>query len=194
MADKKRGKLVVISGPSGAGKSTICRELLRALPNSRCSVSATTRPPREGEVDGRDYHFLSRAEFDRMVAAGELLEHAEYCGQGYGTPRRAVEQALARGEIVILAIDIQGAAQIAQQAPESIRIFILPPTMETLQARLEGRQTESKAQVARRLAAANHEIAHARASGLYHYFVTNDILKDSVQRVIEILQQENDRE
>ncbi len=188
-SDSKRGALVVISGPSGAGKTSICNELLRRIPNSRWSVSVTTRPRRGTEVDGQAYHFISAAEFERLRAAGELLESAEYLGNLYGTPRRPVEEALARGEVVIMEIDVQGGAQVAQKMPDSIRVFVLPPTMETLKARLAGRHTETAALQAKRLAEADGEIAFARSSGHYPYFITNDILEDSVNEVLRIIRE-----
>ncbi len=188
----KRGKLVVISGPSGAGKTSICNELLRQIPNSRWSVSVTTRAPRGAEKDGEAYHFITRDEYDRMVAGEELLEHAEYLGEGYGTPRKAVEEALERGEVMVMEIDVQGGAQVAQRMPESVRVFVLPPTMETLKARLEGRRTETEQLQAKRLAEADGEIAFARNSGHYPYIITNDILKDSVDQVLGIIEQESD--
>ena len=163
MNANRPGKLVVISGPSGAGKTSICDELLKRIPNSRWSVSVTTRPMRGHEVDGEAYRFITREEFDRMVARDELLEHE---------------------------IEVQGGAQVAQRVPDSIRIFILPPTMETLKARLEGRQTETEALQDKRLAEADGEIGFAKNSGYYQYFITNDILKDSVDRVLEIIEQE----
>lgn len=190
MTGKGRGKLVVVSGPSGAGKTSICNELLRRIPNSRWSVSVTTRPKRGDEVDGEAYRFVSREQFERMIAQGELLEYAEYLGQLYGTPRAPVEEALAAGQIMILEIDVQGGAQIAARVPDSIRIFVLPPTRETLQARLEGRRTESEALQRKRLAEADGEIAFARSSGCYQYFITNDILEDTVQQVLEIIRKE----
>ena len=190
MSPTKKGKLVVISGPSGTGKTSICNELLRRLPNARWSVSVTTRPIRGHEIDGQAYHFISRDEYDRMVDAGELLENAEYLGNGYGTPRKPVEEAVARGEFVIMEIDVQGGAQIAQKAPDSVRFFILPPTMDTLKARLEGRRTETQVLQEKRLAEADGEIGFAKNSGYYQYFITNDILDDSVNQVIEILEQE----
>jgi guanylate kinase len=190
MPEKRRGKLVVVSGPSGAGKTSICDELLRRIPHSRWSVSVTTRPKRGDEVDGQAYHFISRQEFERMIERDELLEYAQYLGNMYGTPRAPVEAAVAAGEVIIMEIEVQGGAQVAQRAPDSIRIFVLPPTMETLKARLEGRQTESEALQRKRLAEADGEIGFARNSGYYQYFITNDILQDSVDRVIEIIQRE----
>ncbi len=187
---ERRGKLVVISGPSGAGKTSICNELLRRLPNARWSVSVTTRPPRPGEKDGEAYRFVSKEEFQRMLEAGELLEYTEYLGNYYGTPRKPVEDAVRRGEIVIMEIDVQGGAQVARKVPDSIRIFILPPTMETLQARLSGRKTESQEIQRRRLEQADGEIAFARNSGCYQYFITNDILNDSVNQILEIIRRE----
>ncbi len=189
----KRGVLVVISGPSGAGKTSICDALLEQLPEAQWSVSVTTRAPRGQEVDGDEYHFVSEDEFDRMVAAGELLEHAEYLGKRYGTPRKPVEEAMAAGRVVVMEIDVQGGAQVAERMPESLRFFILPPTMETLKARLAGRQTETEALQARRLAEADGEIAFARSSGHYTYFITNDILQDSVNEILGIIEREQHR-
>jgi guanylate kinase len=187
MQSVRRGALVVISGPSGAGKTSICDELLKRIPDSQWSGSVTTRARRGREVDGQHYRFIDAAEFERMVAADELLEHAEYLGNWYGTPRRPVEEAIAAGRTIIMEIDVQGGAQVAGRMPESVRVFVLPPTMDTLRARLAGRQTETEALQQKRLAEADGEIAFARGSGTYPYFITNDILEDSVQQILKIL-------
>jgi len=185
-----RGRLIVISGPSGAGKTSICNALLEQLPRASWSVSATTRPPRRGEISGRSYEFITREEFARREAEGAFLETAEYCGNRYGTPRQPVEQALSRGEYVIMEIEVQGAEQVARKLPDSLRVFVLPPDMHSLRARLEGRKTEMQDQVARRLAHADGEIAAARDSGCYQHFVVNDILEETVEEIRRIIKQE----
>jgi guanylate kinase len=184
------GKLVVISGPSGAGKTSICRALIEQLSNAVLSVSATTRPIRPGEREGDSYFFLTPEEFARQEVAGEFLETAPYIGHRYGTPRKPVEQALKAGRTVILEIEVQGGMQVAARMPQAVLIFVLPPNIESLRARLAGRNTEAEDQLARRLAQADGEIATARDSGAYKYFVVNDILDATVDRVKRILQQE----
>lgn len=190
---KPNGCLIVISGPSGAGKTSICKALLEQVPATVWSVSMTTRPPRPDEVDGQSYRFVGREEFQRRVAADELLEHAEYVGQLYGTPRRAVEDALAGGKNVVMEIDVQGGMQVASKRPDSVRIFVMPPNAQSLRTRLEGRKTEAAEQLARRLAQADGEIAAARDSGCYPYFVVNDVLETSVEEVKGIVEKEKAR-
>ena len=184
------GMLIVISGPSGAGKTSICSALLERLPKTTWSVSVTTRPRRGGEVDGDSYEFVSADEFERRAQADAFLENAEYIGHRYGTPRRPVEEALASGQNVIMEIDVQGGMQVAQRMPESIRVFVLPPDRASLRARLEGRKTEAEEQLAQRLAKADGEIATARDSGAYDYFVVNDILETTIEEVCEIIRKE----
>ncbi len=184
------GKLIVISGPSGAGKTSICSALLARLPDTIWSVSVTTRPKRGGEVDGDSYEFVSAEEFERRVGADAFLENAEYIGHRYGTPRRPVEEALASGQNVVMEIDVQGGMQVAERMPESIRVFVLPPDRASLRARLEGRKTEAEEQLAQRLAKADGEIATARDSGAYDYFVVNDILETTIEEVCEIIRKE----
>lgn len=188
----KRGRLVVISGPSGAGKTSICDGILTRLSHARWSVSMTTRQKRGHEVDGEAYSFVTREKFEQLEKAGGFLETTTYLGERYGTPRKPVEEALAAGQVMVLEIDIQGGVSVAQQVPESILIFVLPPTMETLQARLAGRKTESEEIQKRRLEKADGEIAFARNSGLYKYFITNDILEDSIERVLGIIRTETE--
>ena len=187
-----KGKVVVISGPSGTGKTSICDALLERLPDAVWSVSATTRPLRGAESGGRNYEFVRPEEFELRRERGAFLEMAEYCGHWYGTPADPVHQAVARGQTVIMEIDVQGGRQLARKVPESIRVFVLPPDFESLQARLEGRQTESRDRQARRLAAADGEIAFARDSGCYQYFVTNDVLDTTVEEIIDIINKHED--
>lgn len=189
-AGVRKGRLVVISGPSGAGKTSICNALLERLPEAEWSVSATTRACRPNEVDGENYRFVSRETFAAMRERGAFLESAEYVGNWYGTPEAPVRKAIEAGRHMILEIEVQGGMQIARKMPESVRVFILPPTRETLEARLAGRKTESQQQLRRRLAEADGEIATARDSGCYDYFVTNDVLEDTVNEVLAIIEKE----
>lgn len=189
--EPRRGTLIVISGPSGAGKTSICTALLEQLPNTVWSVSVTTRPPRAGEASARFYEFVSREEFAVREAAGQFLEHAEYVGQRYGTPREPVEAALGRGQNVVMEIDVQGGMQVAEKLPESVRVFVMPPDMASLRARLEGRNTEAEEQLQKRLAKADGEIAIARDSGCYQHFVVNDCLETTIQQVKSIIDKES---
>src|SRR6266480_5241170 len=158
MGPMSKGRLFVITGPSGVGKGTLIRRLLERMPELELSVSATTRPPRPGERDGVDYHFLTEEEFDRMVHDGRLLEHATYSGNRYGTPRSEVEPRLAAGRSVVLEIEVQGARQVREAMPEAVQVFIAPPSPAALRERLEGRGTDRPEAIARRLAAAEEEL------------------------------------
>ena len=183
------GKLVVITGPSGVGKSTIVREVLRRT-GAAFSVSATTRSPRPGEVDGREYRFVDRQAFQAMIDADELLEWADVFGEYYGTPAGPVRQAVDDGQTVILEIDVQGGEQVHERMPEATFVLIEPPSLETLTERLGGRGTEDADGLRRRLAAAGEEIAAAKAGGVYNHCVINDNLNEAIDRVVEIVQAE----
>ncbi|RMH04692.1 MAG: guanylate kinase [Planctomycetota bacterium] len=179
----ERGRLIVISGPTASGKSTLWRRLV-ALPGVRFSVSATTRSPRPGEVDGRDYHFLDDREFDRRLAAGEFLEHAEVHGRRYGTLRAEVERALAAGEDLVLEIDVQGAEQLRGCGLPMVSIFVAPPSEEVLRERLRGRGTESEEEMKRRLAIVRREMDRA---GEYDHVVVNDDFERMLAEVLDLL-------
>jgi guanylate kinase len=154
-----RGRLIVVSGPSGAGKSTLIRASLEAVPELAYSVSATTRGPRPGEVDGRDYIFLSRREFGRWIQEGRFLEWAEYSGNLYGTPEQKVEEFLDEGKSVILELELQGARQVQVKRPDAILVFVRAPSLEETRRRLTGRATESEEALESRLATAVGEVA-----------------------------------
>jgi guanylate kinase len=177
-------RVFVITGPSGVGKGTLIRTLLDRLPDVELSVSATTRKPRLGETNGVDYHFLDDAEFDRRVAAGDFVEHANYSGRRYGTLRSDLEQRLQRGAPVVLEIEVQGARQVAETMPEAVRIFIAPPSEDALRTRLVGRGTDSPEDVEKRLASAREEL---RAQDEFTHIVNNDRLDDAVAALEEIV-------
>jgi guanylate kinase len=181
----RRGLLLVMSSPSGAGKTTLSRKLLAADGNISMSVSVTTRKSRPGEVDGKDYHFITAQKFAEMVKAGELLEWAEVFGNSYGTPKKPVEEALQAGRDVLFDIDWQGTQQLAQAMPEDlVRLFILPPTPDSLRERLISRAQDSSAVIAKRMAEAAHEISHWPE---YDYVVVNDVIEVAHTQVVAIL-------
>lgn len=167
----KRGVLFVFSGPSGVGKGTLKAKLFEEFADRIAySVSATTRGPREGEVDGKDYFFISRQEFERRVKNNEFLEHAEFAGNCYGTPRAYVEKLLDSGMNVVLEIDVQGALRVMKSMPECVSVFILPPSFEELEHRLRGRGTETEEKVRERLETAKRELPYAPQ---YDYQIVN---------------------
>jgi guanylate kinase len=178
---------VILSSPSGGGKTTIARALLARRTDVGYSVSCTTRAPRAGELEGRDYHFLSEADFTARRAKGDFAESAQVHGLWYGTLRSEVEKVLASGKHVILDIDVQGAAQFRRSFPQAVLVFVLPPSGEAMLARLKERGTENAAQLTRRLQSA---IAELKAVPEYQYVVVNDDLEQAVQRVSGILDAE----
>ena len=181
----RRGLLFVMSSPSGAGKTTLSRMLLAADSNISMSVSVTTRKARPGEVDGKDYHFISKDAFEDMVAKHDLLEWANVFGNLYGTPRKPVESALLAGRDVLFDIDWQGTQQLAQAMKDDlVRLFILPPTSDTLRERLIKRAQDSSTVIAKRMAEAAHEISHWPE---YDYVIVNDDLEYAHQQVMAIL-------
>jgi guanylate kinase len=178
------GRLVVVSGPSGAGKGTVVRGVLSRRPATILSVSATTRAPRPGEQDGVDYRFLSQENFHTLAEMGELLEWAQVYGHHYGTPRRPVEDALAAGHDVVLEVDVQGALQVRESLPEAVLVFIKPPSLEELEARLVRRGTEDPGTLEQRTEAARGELAHVDR---YDHVLVNERADDAVGELLRIL-------
>ena len=182
---KKAGTLIVLSGPSGAGKGTICSNLLIGDDSLNLSISMTTRDPRGSEVDGVDYYFVSKEEFERRIANDEFLEYAQVHGNNYyGTPKDKVEEALKKGEDIILEIDIQGALKVKEKMPEGIFIFVMPPSMRELRDRLVKRNTETKEKIIERFKNAYKEINEVTK---YNYIVINDEVDLSVNKVKSII-------
>ena len=184
MSDSKPlGRVVVMSGPSGAGKTSVCREL-KKHPRVEFSVSATTRAPREHEVDGVDYHFLDREEFERRVEAGEFIEHAEYSGNYYGTLRAPMERALAEGRVYVLEIEVQGTKQLRDSGLEATYIFVAPPSLDEVRRRLVARGTDDAAEIDRRIEIAARELD---AQSRYDHVVVNDDLDRAIREVEELV-------
>jgi guanylate kinase len=180
-------RVFVITGPSGVGKGTLIRGLMERLPRLELSVSATTRPPRPGEHDGVDYHFLSREEFDRRVAAEDFVEHADYAGRSYGTLRSELERRLAENVPVVLEIEVQGARQVRTAMPDAVQVFIAPPSLASLRTRLVGRGTDDGPEVERRLRVAEEEL---EAQPEFEHVVVNDRLDEALDRLTDIVSSE----
>ena len=184
------GLLFVVTAPSGAGKSSLIRAALEAAPHIRLSVSYTTRAPRAGEQDGREYHFVDAGSFEAMAQRGEFLECAEVHGNRYGTSQRVIDETLARGEDLLLEIDWQGAAQVRRLYPASVAIFILPPSIEELGRRMRSRGLDAEAVIARRLANAREELSHAPE---FDYVIINDVFETARRELLGVLRAERVR-
>ena len=186
----RTGNLFVISGPSGAGKGTLVKALIEQVPDAWLSVSATTRKPREGEVDGKHYHFLSNDQFDDLVRQDCFLEWAQVHSNKYGTPRAQVEQAIAEGKQAILEIDVQGAFQIKEKIPQSILVFIEPPSLEILEERLRGRGTETEDVIAARMSVATMELLEKIK---YDIAIVNDDLDVAAKELVDFVEKQANR-
>lgn len=181
---KKKGVLMVISGFSGSGKGTLMKKLVADYDNYALSISMTTRQPREGEVDGREYFFVTKEEFEHRIEAGGMIEYASYCDNFYGTPKAYVEEQLANGKDVILEIEIQGAHKVKEIYPEALLMFVMPPSAEELYRRLKGRGTETDEVIAKRMARAVEE---SEGIDTYDYIVINDKLEDCIEQINTIV-------
>lgn len=185
---KNRGILAVVSGFSGSGKGTIMKELLQQYDNYALSISATTRQPREGEMHGREYFFLSKEEFEQLIKEEKLIEYAQYVGNYYGTPSSFVEEQRDAGKDVILEIEVQGALQVKEKFPDTVLLFVTPPSAEELASRLRGRGTETEEVIAKRMQQA---VTESTLMDKYDYLVVNDSLQEAVETMHNILQMEH---
>jgi len=179
----RKGLLMVVSGPSGTGKGTVCSELLAQAEDLAYSISATTRQPRAGEVDGKNYYFMDKAEFEQKIAEGGFLEYANVYGNYYGTPLGKIEERLAKGEDILLEIDTQGALNVMKKCPDGLFIFLVPPSLAELERRIRGRGSETEESLQKRMGSACKEIEDGRK---YSYVVVNDTVKHAVQRIMAI--------
>jgi guanylate kinase len=187
MKDNRRGRVFIISAPSGTGKSTVIQKLMETRSDLYFSVSATTRPPRPGESDGVSYRFLSHKEFEALIRQSELLEHAEYVGNYYGTPKQPVLDHISRGNDIILDIDVQGCKQVKKAMPEAVTIFIVPPSLEELERRLRYRGTDEEDKMRKRLERAITELGEKDS---YDYVVINDSVDRAAQEILDIMARE----
>lgn len=179
-------RVFVITGPSGVGKGTLISRLMEALPELELSVSATTRAPRMGEMDGVSYHFLTDEEFDRRISEGDFVEHASYAGRRYGTLRSELERRVAAGAPVVLEIEVQGARQVRTAMPDALQVFIAPPSLEALGERLRRRGTDDEQEVSRRLAVAKEEI---KAKDEFSHVIVNDSLDDAFAELVQLVRE-----
>ena len=182
-----KGLLVIYSGPSGCGKGTVLKKVLERRPEAMLSVSVTTRAPRTGERDGVEYFFRTREEFERMLREDAFLEHAEYAGNCYGTPKRWVEEQREAGRTVFLEIEVHGGCAVMDRCPEAVSVFLEPPSLEELEHRLRGRGTEDEAVIGRRMDAARWELEQKRR---YRYHIINDTPEAAAERICAILDAE----
>lgn len=186
----KKGLILIVSGPSGCGKGTVLHEVLGSREDVYYSISATTRAPRPGEENGVHYHFITKEDFEKLIAEDAMLEHAEYCGNYYGTPKQPILDHYAAGDMVILEIEVQGAKQVMEKLPQAVSLFIAPPDLEVLEHRLRKRGTEEEETIQKRLAQAKEELTHLSD---YDYVIVNAALEDAVDDLQAILRAERCR-
>ena len=185
---KDKGILLVVSGPSGAGKGTICAAIRKVFPKLNYSISMTTRAPRKGEVEGTSYFFRTNEEFEKLIKEDAFLEYARVYDHYYGTPKKYALDKIENGESVLLEIDIQGAMQVKQRYPQGVFVYVVPPSLDVLSARIHGRGTDSEEVIQKRLAKITYELAMAHK---YDYIIVNDVLEDAVHKVCSILEAES---
>ena len=195
MSTRRRGILLVVSAPSGGGKTTLVKSAMAAEPSLQLSVSCTTRQPRDGEVDGVDYRFVSQARFREFLDQGEFVEWAEVFDHAYATPRTPLDAAIAEGRDILLDVDIQGARSLRKAYPkDAVGIFVMPPSAAALESRLRARGTDDESQIARRLARVREEVTAAREVGVYDYLIVNDDREQAAAELLSIIRAERCRQ